>query len=237
MTCLAVNGENGYKKILGLLEWGVLHYVPQLHNMANEFLLRRVLPSYRKKAGSASRRSRPHSPFPRFLSHQWANKRAFALSPETDWKRKVPRSHAAFSCLLWSGCMCMCVLAITCNIARAPSSLSLWLHLCISPLHTRAHTNTTVDSGGMGSSCSFQLYRLALACLLPFPFCSPACSPSPVKVLKVRKELSRSGASSFLLCFDANVQFPLMAPILALRSDCDNNSPNTLLNMLFFSYN
>ncbi len=28
------------EKSLGPPEWGVLHYVPQLHNMANEFLLR-----------------------------------------------------------------------------------------------------------------------------------------------------------------------------------------------------
>lgn len=88
-------------------------------------------------------------PSTRFLSHQWANKRPFALSPEADWKRKVARSNAAFSCLLWST-KCVCawrVCTCACSHSHAilcisPSlSLSLCLYLCIFPSHTHTHTN------------------------------------------------------------------------------------------------
>lgn len=58
--------------------------------------------------------------------------------------------------------------------------LSLCLYLSFFSLrHTHTCTDTPIDCWGTGWSCSPWLRGLALACLLPFPFCSSARSPFP----------------------------------------------------------
>lgn len=131
-----------------------------------------------EKAGSASLlRSLPLSCF---LSHQRVHKRPFALSPEADWKRKVARSHAALACLLRStkwGCVSVC----TCSRMQHPAHFLFPYALLLSPsLFFPWHTHTQTDSYGTGTEGVLPpLHGLALACLLPFPFRSPAGTPLP----------------------------------------------------------
>lgn len=225
MTCLAVNGENGFrKKSLGLLEWGVLHYAPQLHNMANEFLLSGVLPSYRKKkkkAGSASLWS-PQPPPPSLASYLTSEP---TKGPLRRLQRPIERErwhvHMQLS-PVYSGASvraCICACSRSHAILRAfplpfhsrPVSISVF------PLHT----HTPIDSWGTGRSRSSRLHGLALACLLPFPFCCSARSPFPSMYwrwveahhIPKEKEKRKRRASFSFLCFGANIK--VMCPHIA----------------------
>lgn len=218
--------EKEKKKSLGLLEWGVLHYEPQLHNMANEFLLRGVLPSYRKKAGSASLWSPPFPPcHASYLTSEPTKGPLHCLQRPIERERW--HVHMQLS-PVYSGAQseCMCVFSLTCNIAHT-SSLSLFTLRSVSISVFHIHTHTTVDSRGTGRSWSSRLHGLALACLLPFLFCSSARSPfpsmywrwveayhPPTQKKKRKRKMGKQDQAFFLFCFGANMKLCSLSPCL-----------------------
>lgn len=181
------------EKSLGLPEWGVFHYVPQLHNMANEILLKGLLPSYRRKKKLAlwvseaptHPASTPHHPTNPLLISPMSQQKTLCTVSRGRLKEKggtftcssplFTLEHKVRVCIR----VCRCVCAVTCNIMHISSSFPSVSISVFSLLDTHTCTDTPIDCWGTGWSCSPRLRGLALACLLPFPFCSSARSPFP----------------------------------------------------------